>query len=271
MGIYFSKKRFNEQFGANIPWSDEQSAKWSAWHYAKYADIIPPTPYRNYLKEYRGIEIPKLTGAAHLKLQTKKCDTTPLTKEQSDHIVNDFKNRQNDLRMAALCKLMWNGGLRISDVLHSLTKEQVYMQDGTIRNEILLNDQKTGKPNSVFVYELGSKEEKRGELYFLLKEYLPLLKNISNDAPLFYNKKLGTPIGERGVNDLLSQFVGQMNIEQCSCHCFRKGAGTHLGIRKKHPVQAVQKFLNHSNEQTTRLYIKLKASDQEAINKELDL
>ena len=187
-----------------------------------------------------------------------------------NYCIQDFEIRRKDLRGALICKLMFQGGLRISDVLHSVTKEKVYLQDGTVRHEIAFNDKKTGKKNSTFVYEPGTAEGERGELYRMLKEHRITLNKNRRNSTLFYNIKRRSPLSERGMNYLLSSYIGIMNIEQCSCHGFRKGVASYLAYEKKEPIEAIRDFLNHSLASTTMRYAKIKSKDQLAIGKILD-
>lgn len=185
-----------------------------------------------------------------------------LTKNQVNWMIDEFE-QQKDIRMCCIVALEYQGPLRISDVL-LITKGQIWMQDGQVRENIILYEKKTGKQKTVFVYEKNERE--RGRLYHLLKEYRPKLNRIPNDSVIFFGNK-GTPLTARGVNTKLSQFIGKRNIEQCSSHSIRKACATDLMLNQSVSIEYVRDLMNHSDTATTRRYLNMKSYEQINVQK----
>jgi site-specific recombinase XerD len=186
-----------------------------------------------------------------------------LTKEQVDFVISTYR-KQGDLRMAIICALMFQC-LRVSDTVGTIKKGDIYLQDGQIREIIEITEQKTGKPKKLKIYDRTKKE--RGLLYNMLLEYKPWVAGLRKDAPMFYNQQQGTPLTPRGVNDRLKPFLKQKNIEQISCHSFRKAGGTYLIVIKGWSIEYVRRIMNHSTIKITMAYLDLTERElDEAMN-----
>lgn len=185
-----------------------------------------------------------------------------LTKDQVFYIMDEFE-QDGDVRMSLIVALEYQGPLRIGDVL-SITKKQVYLQDGQIRENIDIWEQKTGKRKKIFVYDRNSRE--RGRLYNLLNEYRPKLNNLPNNSVLFFGNKF-TPLTARGVNSKLNKFVGKRNIEQCSSHSIRKACATDLMLNHHVDIERVRDLMNHADTKTTRRYLNINDEQKIAIQK----
>lgn len=156
--------------------------------------------------------------------------------------------------MEIICLLMAKC-LRIGDVLRTLRISDVYTKSGEIRNEVNLKEEKTGKPKKLVIK--GSKR-----LHECLEAYYPEVAALDHSAPLFYAKKTGMPLQDKGVKKLLGAFVDHRGIEQCSPHSFRKFGAKHV-FNSGYDVEIVSQILNHSSVRETRTYLDVKPREVE--------
>ncbi len=88
------------------------------------------------------------------------------------------------------------------------------------------------------------------------------MKPLSDEPLLFYGQKTGSPLQDKGVKFLLSQFVGRRQIEQCSPHSFRK-----YGAKYMHSngvdIEIISQILNHQSVRETRTYLDIKPQEVE--------
>jgi len=194
--------------------------------------------------------------------QTGARAAVALTKEQVYYIIDEFE-KDGDIRMSTIVALEYQGPLRIGDVL-SITKEQVYLPDGQVKENIDMWEQKTGKRKKIFVYCRNSRE--RGMLYHLLNDYRPKLNNLPNSSVMFFGNK-GTPLTSRGVNDKLTKFIGKRNISQCSSHSIRKACATDLMLNQHVDIESVRDLMNHADTKTTRRYLNITEENRVAVQK----
>ena len=187
--------------------------------------------------------------------------TSALSRAQFDHIVATFRAR-GDLRMELICLVMARC-VRIGDVLTKLSISSIFSDSGEIRPTIFFNEQKTKKARSI-------RTESSPQFREALKSYYPTIQNLGKNAPLFYAEKTKVPLKDKGVRFLLSKFVGQVGIMQCSPHSFRKFGARSLWERGI-SIEIISEILNHSNVRETRTYLDIKTREVENANLMLEI
>ena len=179
--------------------------------------------------------------------------TSALSQEQFEYVLGEFR-RRDDLRMEILCLFMARC-IRIGDVLNKIKIHSVYADSGEILPTVSFREEKTGKGRTFHT-------EKSHELRTALIKYYPRIKHETKSNPLFYGSKTGLPLKDKGVRFLLSEFIGQAGIMQCSPHSFRKYGARSLWLRGV-PIEIISEILNHSNVRETRVYLDIKSSEVE--------
>ena len=179
--------------------------------------------------------------------------TSALTLDQFNFILDEFRDAK-DLRMEIVCLLMAKC-IRIGDVLRTMQIRDVYTPTGAIRDRFSIQEEKTGKTK--YVKLEGSKR-----LLECLEAYYPTIADFDATSPLFYARKTGLPLKDKGVKKLLRQFVNRHGIEQCSPHSFRKFGARHV-FNSGFDVEIVSQILNHSSVRETRTYLDVKPKEVE--------
>jgi len=260
----FDQKKFELRFRKLN--TDSGLERWLQWHESVFKSDKMPDEYIEYMLEKHDIDV--LNWKRTRNYKSKK-----LSFDQCEYIIDELE-KKGDIRMCIICCLMFQV-LRISDVLYSITKGDVYTQNGEVKSQIKIFEQKTGKSRTIYIYDRNAAEDKRGRLYFFLKKYRTQIDGVPMHSTLFFNYK-GTSLGDRGVRKILSKFVGVeleskgINlIKQCSCHSFRKAGATHLVVVCGVPLAIVSALMNHSSIRTTMLYIGVDAPEEEDAAKKL--
>jgi site-specific recombinase XerD len=181
--------------------------------------------------------------------------TRALTKEQFDFVVEAFR-RRGDYRMEAICLLMGRC-LRIGDVLRTLKIQDIFTQSGEARDTICLREEKTGKSKSFHTQNSTRLRE------VLADYYKTTLNNLPKDGPIFFGEKTGRPLTDQGVKFLLSEFIGERGIEQCSPHSFRKFGAKYLWTQGVE-IETISEVLNHHSVKETRTYLDIQRKEVES-------
>lgn len=175
-----------------------------------------------------------------------------LTREQFMFILDEFRDR-GDTRME-LVGLLLGRCIRVGDVLRTLTIDHVFAPDGMPRALVGWNEEKTGKWRTMTVPG-GSRMRE------CLERYATSIADLSRESPLFYGKRTGMELHDKGVKKLLAEFVGRRGIEQCSPHSFRKYGARYLYFNCAVDIETISQLLNHSSVRETRTYLDIQARD----------
>jgi integrase len=144
--------------------------------------------------------------------------------------------------------------IRVGCVLRILTIDHVYDPAGRPRDVVGWNEEKTKKWRTLALP--GGSRLREG-----LERYWASVADLPRTAPLFYGKKTGQELHDKGVKKLLAEFVGRRGIEQCSPHSFRKYGGRYLYFQCGIEIEVISVLLNHSSVRETRIYLDIQAKD----------
>lgn len=175
-----------------------------------------------------------------------------LTREQFMFTLDEFRDR-GDTRMELVCLLLGRC-VRVGCVLRVLTIGHVFGPDRKPRDVVGWNEEKTGKWRTLTVPG-GSR------LRECLDRYAAAVAALPDTAPLFYGKKTGMELHDKGVKKLLAEFVGRRGIEQCSPHSFRKYGARYLYFQCGVDIETISILLNHASVRETRIYLDIQAKD----------
>lgn len=189
--------------------------------------------------------------------------TSPLKIEQYESIMNHFISAE-DWNYAGIVIFMGKL-LRIRDVLETINVTDVYLEDGTIRESIRINEMKTGKLRII---------PTSGKLIHLVLENIwkslkANKREYSNTTNLFYSRKAtgknrNTPINTVTVNRNLKSVVEVLGlgnvIEQISSHSLRKTGAKNL-LNQGVPMEVIGDMFNHSDNRITRRYLGINSED----------
>lgn len=178
-------------------------------------------------------------------------------------------NNSHGIRNYCLVTFGFNTALRASDIL-MFTIGEVVRNDGTIRDEVAINEKKTGKTKTVY---LNSAIKEAIELY------LSTLKDYNMDDFLFASNKrkfdettqtyIQQPIGVRAYWRIMNQCGKDLGLDKENINlgthsprktwvrsCLKQHAENPL-IRMK-----VSEALNHSSEKITYTYADITADEE---------
>lgn len=150
--------------------------------------------------------------------------------------------------------------LRISDVL-SLTWADILN-----RSYITKVEKKTGKTRQI---PLNARVQRYiGELYLLLKRPNP-------NELLFKSKRTGAPISSQYINRIMKTWKVQYQIQigNFSSHTFRKTFGRNIydtAEDKSEALILLNQILRHTNLETTKRYLGIRADEIKSVFASLD-
>ncbi|MFH1787260.1 MAG: site-specific tyrosine recombinase/integron integrase [archaeon] len=170
-----------------------------------------------------------------------------LNKEQTKKIIHSITNKKHKL----MIKLMYAGGLRVSELLNLKPK------DIDIERKVLIVRQGKGKKDRITLFPKSLEKE--------------LLTHLLKESPKNYlfesnrNKKYSSKTIEK-IIEKSSKKVLQRKIRP---HVLRHSFATHL-LEAGIDIRKIQKLLGHKNLRTTQIYTHIAKSDLENIKSPLD-
>ena len=198
---------------------------------------------RNYIKRLAKLWLGKKTMAKQAKV---------LNSTEIRRVLDYVATRKHALRNRALVMIMFNTGMRVSEVA-SLRIRDVIDSEGNIKNEIrlLAENTKTNEARTVFVNEKLRKE---------LEQYARLLKGTNTNNKFFYSQKL-TSDGFT-ANTLTQHFhylYKRVGLDGASSHSSRrtfittlanKGIGVRviMGLSGHKALSSVQCYIDCNSE-----------------------
>lgn len=147
------------------------------------------------------------------------------------------KKVKQKIRNRAICYLMLNAGMRVSEVV-SLRFDDLELE----REVITVQDGKGGKMRRVYIDKTIVK---------IIKDWLDVRGEQPTDF-IFVSQKR-TPITVQGVEDFFKELRKETNIEELTPHVLRH-TFCHDLIEKGLPIGRVADAAGHSDLNTTRLY-----------------
>ena len=173
------------------------------------------------------------------KLQKKLPNVLSL--EEVDELLNISLNTRFDYRNKAMLEVMYNTGLRVSELI-SLTTRDVDLENKAIRCFGKGSKERIVPLNDIAIY--------------YLKEYLfyrdSFFKNSINDY-LFLNNH-GKKMTRQGFEFILNNILEEKNInKKITPHTLRHSFATHL-LNGGANLRSIQLLLGHSDITTTKIY-----------------
>ena len=167
-------------------------------------------------------------------------------KRKIEKIKSILRDRPRDY---ALFVLGINFALRIGDLL-SLRVKDVRHPDGSLRDDFIIVEQKTGHRRQVIITSQSKK---------VLESYFAAV-NLSQDAPLFPGRS-GKALSRSQAWRLMKKWAMMAGLDgNYGTHTFRKTFG-YQGWKNKCPIEAIQETFGHSNPSITRKYICVSRQD----------
>lgn len=157
---------------------------------------------------------------------------------------NDRTGQRNML----LLHLSFYLGLRVKEIA-GLTFEDIFEQDGTIKQEVTLTITKGGKIRQTYITN--------PKLIGLLKRHY---KQFSSSGDLFHleqpliKSERGCAFSPNSLQQLFSRLYQQAGIQGASSHSGRRSFATSL-ISNGADIRSVQHLLGHASINTTARYI----------------
>jgi integrase/recombinase XerD len=162
-------------------------------------------------------------------------------------VLDYVATRKHSVRNRALITIMFNTGMRVSEVA-SLRVKDVLDSEGAVKNEIMLaaENTKTNEARTVFVNEKLRKE---------LQQYAKLLVKANPNNKFFYSQKSKS---DGFTANTLTQFFHYLyrrsGIDGASSHSGRRTFITNLAS-KGVGVRVLMSLSGHKNISTTQAYI----------------
>jgi integrase len=139
-----------------------------------------------------------------------------------------------------------NLGLRISDLLKLKITDVLEPGTDSIKNSVLIREQKTGKINGL---ELNRAAKEA------IKLYLNSLPDYKTGDYLFESRKGTGPITTRSAHRIIKSTIRELKIKgNFGTHSLRKTFGYHRYINSV-KLETLQKVFNHSSPAITLRYI----------------
>ena len=168
--------------------------------------------------------------------------TTWLTEDES----RLFLSKCSNSRELAICTLLLNTGIRISELIN-LKKDTL----------VMFNDEHGEEVSTIIVERKGGKIQ---ELYLnsivtrCIKEYLKVRKETDLDYLFISNggKKMSTQSIDTTIKKIKNKAGITKNI---SAHSLRRSAATAM-YNNGYQIDEIQDVLGHSNSETTMIYLK---------------
>lgn len=153
------------------------------------------------------------------------------------------------------CRISFYLALRVSDVLS--LRWSIILD----KSDLIFPEQKTGKRRPIKI---------KPQLRSKLRELYGLLGSPDKNDYLFINYHTGRPYTSKHVNTLLKEFRFnyKIKIKNFSTHTFRKSFGRYVYEAKGRSAEALvllNDILNHSDVETTKIYISIRQEEIDEI------
>ena len=181
------------------------------------------------------------------KIAPIKKDTQKETALSSSEI-EILKISTSSLRNKAIISFLASTCCRISEIC------QANINDVDFEKREVLVHGKGNKDRIVYLDDVS--------IYYL-QEYLK--SRTDNEDALFVNQKgEATRIKRNSIERMFARLGEQTNIDGVHPHRFRRTGAT-FALRRGMPIELVSKLLGHESIETTRIYLRKTANEQQAI------
>lgn len=178
--------------------------------------------------------------------------------EVQDTLLNNFRYGRRNYTIFQVGKATL---LRVSDVL-ALRRNEIFNDDGTIKKNAYIRDQKTNKPNILYLKPV--KQD-------LLDYYVWLQENNIQSEWLFPSKTHpNRHITEKQFYKIMAKTGDLLDINYLGTHTMRKTGAYRVYVQTNYNIGLVMSLLNHSSEAMTLRYLGLDQVSREKMLDEVD-
>ncbi|TPR13701.1 site-specific integrase [Apilactobacillus timberlakei] len=177
--------------------------------------------------------------------------------EVQDTLLNNFIFGRRNLTIFQLGKATL---LRVSDVL-SLQYRDVFDAKGRVKSYAYIHDQKTGKPNHLYL-----KPVKKD----LRKYHQWLVDNHIHSKWLFPSSERDKHIDRVQFYRVMQKVGDLLGIEYLGTHTMRKTGAYRVYVQTNYDIGLVMNLLNHSSQSMTLKYLGLDRDATEKILNKID-
>lgn len=180
---------------------------------------------------------------------------TNVLHEVEDTLLNNFRFGRRNYTIFQVGKATL---LRVSDVL-ALRRSEIYEDDGSIKKNAYIVDQKTGKPNTLYLKPVKND---------LATYYQWLQDNHIESQWLFPSTRdHSRHITEKQFYKVMHNTGNLLGLNYLGTHTMRKTGAYRVYVQTNYNIGLVMSLLNHSSEAMTLKYLGL---DQVSREKMLD-
>ena len=178
-----------------------------------------------------------------------------ILKQVQDCLKHDFKAGQRNYTIFQVGKATL---LRVSDVMR-LQLNDVFEENGTVKQTVFIHDKKTGKPNTLYLTPVRLD----------LEEYWHWLQmnDIKSEWLFPSTRDPKRHITEKQYYKIMAKVGDLLGLNYLGTHTMRKTGAYRVYTQSKHNIGLVMSLLNHSSEAMTLAYLGLdQTSRQEMLD-----
>ncbi|WP_103851930.1 site-specific integrase [Lactiplantibacillus plantarum] len=179
-------------------------------------------------------------------------------KEVQDTLLHNFKAGQRNYTIFQVGKATL---LRVSDVM-KLRWTDVFNENGTVRQNAFIHDQKTGKANLLYL--------KPAQVDLLTYQAWLQEKQFVSDWLFPSIQHPNRHITEKQFYKIMSKVGNLLGINYLGTHTMRKTGAYRVYTQSNYNIGLVMHLLNHSSEAMTLAYLGLDQASQETMLDKID-
>ncbi|WP_404975753.1 site-specific integrase (plasmid) [Weissella paramesenteroides] len=151
--------------------------------------------------------------------------------------------------------------LRVSDVMQ-LKQQDVFNDDGTVKQNAFIHDKKTGKANTLYLKPLQD-DLTRYQQWLAQQNLMSTWLFPSTQHPEQH-------ITEKQFYKIMAKVGDLLNINYLGTHTMRKTGAYRVYVQSNYNIGLVMHLLNHSSEAMTLAYLGLDQASTEAMLDNID-
>ena len=183
---------------------------------------------------------------------------TNILHEVQDTLLNNFRYGRRNYTIFQVGKATL---LRVSDVL-ALRRNEIFDNDGTIKKNAYIRDQKTNKPNILYLKPV---KQDLLDYYAWLQE-----NNIRSELLFPSTTHQDRHITEKQFYKIMAKTGDLLGINYLGTHTMRKTGAYRVYVQTNYNIGLVMSLLNHSSEAMTLRYLGLDQISREKLLDEVD-
>lgn len=176
-----------------------------------------------------------------------------ILKQVQDTLLNNFQAGRRNYTIFQLGKATL---LRVSDVL-SLEYSDIFTDNGLLRERTYITDQKTGKPNTLYLKPL--------EDDLLLYQQWLQDNHVQSQWLFPSTSDTSKPISRKQYYKIMAKTGDLLNINYLGTHTMRKTGAYRVYEQTNFNIGFVMNLLNHSDQKSTLSYLGLDEVTREAL------